>query len=719
MRNSTFTAAILTLALVLVSRPSVQAQTAKSRSDIVQIEYFVDTDPGRGLGKQVEISAGPEQDLNFTVDLGGIDAGFHVLYVRVKDETGLWSLTQAQPFIQEKTRLDETPRITALEYFVDEDSGPGNGTEVTLEEDIDLDQRFTVDLGDSDAGFHVLYVRIQDEFGNWSLTQAQPFVLEKTRLDETPRITALEYFIDEDSGPGNGTEVILEEDTDLDQRFSVDLGDSDAGFHVLYVRIRDEFGNWSLTQAQPFVQESARLDTSARIASIQYYFTGAETKTALRTFADFTPASVIDLDFLADLSGLDTEGDHRIHLFAVDDKGRYGQEHVRPFQTVLTTGAPVLVDRIVDQNLASGGAPFIRDLITDPVVFSDPEGDVLSYTIASSDSTIIEATVTGSSLKLSPLAAGDATITVTATDGTGNSTALNFTVTVEEAAASTTNTGFTTAIASTSTRAIVGETVNLTISALNTIQVKGCLITARYDPAIFAFQGFTSGDLIPGLITLSAEPETGADGLAIAQGGGTQLTGIPGSGDGALGTLTFEIVSDLPADGAFISIVDVEINASATDRDALTFAEGALGLEVLPGVALPGDIDVSGVVDFTDFFLFADNFGKEALGKLIALAQEQIGLPAAPQLEQNYPNPFNSATTLRYQLVGWGRVRLEIFALTGQKVRTLVDAQGQPGMYQVSWDGTDDQGRAVSTGIYLGRLQMGRFAEVKKIMAVK
>jgi len=216
MRNPTFTAAILTLSLVLVSRPSVQAQIAESRPDIVQIEYFVDADPGRGLGKQVDVSAGPEQDLNFTADLGDIDAGFHILYVRVKDETGNWSLTQAQPFVRERTRLDETPRITALEYFVDEDPGPGNGTEVTLEEDVDLDQHFSVGLGDTDAGFHILYVRIQDEFGNWSLTQAQPFVQERTRLD-----------------------------------------------------------------------------TSARVASIQYYFTGAETKTALRTFADFTSASTI------------------------------------------------------------------------------------------------------------------------------------------------------------------------------------------------------------------------------------------------------------------------------------------------------------------------------------------------------------------------------------------------------------------------------------------
>ena len=77
------------------------------------------------------------------------------------------------------------------------------------------------------------------------------------------------------------------------------------------------------------------------------------------------------------------------------------------------------------------------------------------------------------------------------------------------------------------------------------------------------------------------------------------------------------------------------------------------------------------MVDFADFFLFADHFGQPAQGKLLALAQELIGLPDEPLLLQNAPNPFNSQTVISYFLVAAGPARLELFALTGQRVAVL------------------------------------------------
>ena len=83
------------------------------------------------------------------------------------------------------------------------------------------------------------------------------------------------------------------------------------------------------------------------------------------------------------------------------------------------------------------------------------------------------------------------------------------------------------------------------------------------------------------------------------------------------------------------------------------------------------DLDGSGSVDFGDFFLFADHFRDPARGKLLALAREMIGLPDGPQLRQNAPNPFNSQTVISWFLLRPGAARVEVFALTGQRVAVL------------------------------------------------
>ena len=81
--------------------------------------------------------------------------------------------------------------------------------------------------------------------------------------------------------------------------------------------------------------------------------------------------------------------------------------------------------------------------------------------------------------------------------------------------------------------------------------------------------------------------------------------------------------------------------------------------------------------------------------------------------------PFNSATTIRYRLEAPGRVRLEIFDIQGQKVKTLADSDSGPGAYQVEWDGTDASGKPVATGVYLARLQKGSASLVHKMLLLK
>jgi flagellar hook assembly protein FlgD len=88
-------------------------------------------------------------------------------------------------------------------------------------------------------------------------------------------------------------------------------------------------------------------------------------------------------------------------------------------------------------------------------------------------------------------------------------------------------------------------------------------------------------------------------------------------------------------------------------------------------------------------------------------------------LFQNYPNPFNPSTVISWQLAVGSEVELNIFNLLGQEVRTLVDKRQEAGYHSVRWDGNDNQGNPVASGIYLYRIKTGEFVSVRQMLMMK
>ena len=88
-------------------------------------------------------------------------------------------------------------------------------------------------------------------------------------------------------------------------------------------------------------------------------------------------------------------------------------------------------------------------------------------------------------------------------------------------------------------------------------------------------------------------------------------------------------------------------------------------------------------------------------------------------LFQNRPNPFNTETRMRFALAEKGHVSLRIYNLRGQLVRTLVDGEKERGVHSVPWDGRDDRGRRIGSGIYMCRLEAGGEARVRKIIHMR
>lgn len=94
-------------------------------------------------------------------------------------------------------------------------------------------------------------------------------------------------------------------------------------------------------------------------------------------------------------------------------------------------------------------------------------------------------------------------------------------------------------------------------------------------------------------------------------------------------------------------------------------------------------------------------------------------LPTKFSLEQSYPNPFNPTVSIKYALPQNAEVRLVIYNIFGRVVRTLLDEAKEAGYYTVTWDGRDDAGLQVASGIYFYRITAGHFAETKRMILLK
>ena len=110
-------------------------------------------------------------------------------------------------------------------------------------------------------------------------------------------------------------------------------------------------------------------------------------------------------------------------------------------------------------------------------------------------------------------------------------------------------------------------------------------------------------------------------------------------------------------------------------------------------------------------------FGEEPLG--ISGGTDNRGQITVVRLFQNAPNPFSDQTAISYQLPKSGQVKLNVYNIAGQKVKTLVDEAQQAGSYTIKWDRHDNKGRQVSAGVYIYHLSIGDQTQTRKMIVLK
>jgi serine protease len=179
-----------------------------------------------------------------------------------------------------------------------------------------------------------------------------------------------------------------------------------------------------------------------------------------------------------------------------------------------------------------------------------------------------------------------------------------------------------------------------------------------------------------------------------------------------------------------------ELYDGFTDLEKWNFLSGGIQTQSVDGVDIstltaegPFNIPAGGMIEVA-FALIggnslaelqtnadqAQNFWNRTPG---AVTPSKNIIPQNFSLEQNYPNPFNPSTIISWQLAVGQEVELKIFNLLGQEVRTLINKKQEAGYHSIVWDGQDDAGHPLASGIYLYKLEAGEYVSTRKMVLLK
>ena len=225
--------------------------------------------------------------------------------------------------------------------------------------------------------------------------------------------------------------------------------------------------------------------------------------------------------------------------------------------------------------------------------------------------------------------------------------------------------------------------------------------------------GKRSSDLEVWYATNSALPTTGT--LSIASIGVV----AEGKGKNVNGKVTVVIVDEnsAPVDGATVT----GDWSGLTMEQGVQFQTGSDG----SGSVKSGKVNTSSSGEFKFTVTIVSKAGFSWDGDPASAsapwnqASSQKTILESSLLVGNYPNPFNPTTEIRFQLPAASRVLVRIFNTLGQEIRTLTEREYEAGFHSVRWDGKDNKGNPVSSGIYLYQLKAGVFSQIKKMSLIR
>ena len=315
-------------------------------------------------------------------------------------------------------------KLAGGEYFIDSDPGYGNGTAIPVEMVDAAEVRVNIPTGDLSEGSHTLYIRMQDEKGNWGIAEARSF---RVTAETDVSLKAAEYFIDSDPGYGNGTTIPIAAAVALEVSINIEIGNLSSGFHTLFVRMQDQNDSWGIAEARPFYifPEQA----VSPLAEMEYFMNGAEPGLGNGTKLEASGSGPVNVTATLLTKDLDV-GEHTVTIRAKNQAGIWGLGNTVTF-VVDERGhnvAPVVARSIEKREVFLGGKDVEVNL---GPVFTDGNEDALTFVVSSSDSSIAVGSVDGKTVSVQLAGIGGVTIVVRADDGHGGTVATQFDLVIQ------------------------------------------------------------------------------------------------------------------------------------------------------------------------------------------------------------------------------------------------------------------------------------------------
>lgn len=158
------------------------------QANIVQLEYFFDTEPGYGNGTPITFTGGAQIDLPALIASASLSNGFHTISIRAKDTDGQWGFAETRTFY-----VDQFTQVSAIEYYVDTDPGEGTATNIAVTPDGEIDLDFTIPTSALAGGSHTLGVRAARTDGSWGNTTTTSFDVQDTQTITFSSLAAVSY----------------------------------------------------------------------------------------------------------------------------------------------------------------------------------------------------------------------------------------------------------------------------------------------------------------------------------------------------------------------------------------------------------------------------------------------------------------------------------------------------------------------------------------------